>query len=106
MTAAHVIRNPLLRGLDCEILMVGSAEGQPRFHLDSAAQRLRDVGYNVQAHLLPGSPEDVIGNKVEKVGVDLLVMGAYGHTRIRSLMVGSTTTAMIQRCKIPVLLFR
>ncbi|MFC4172709.1 universal stress protein [Microvirga sp. GCM10011540] len=102
----HVIRSPLLRGLDCEILMVGSGEGQPRFQLDAAAQRLRDAGYNVEAHLLPGSPEEVIGSRVEQDGIDLLVMGAYGHTRIRSLMVGSTTTAMIQRCKVPVLLFR
>jgi nucleotide-binding universal stress UspA family protein len=39
-------------------------------------------------------------------GVDLLVMGAYGHGRIRSLVVGSTTTAMVRRCKIPVLMFR
>ncbi|MCB5174204.1 universal stress protein [Microvirga lenta] len=102
----HVIRDPLLRGLDCEMLMVGAREGEPRFHLDAAAGRLRDAGFKVQSHLLQGSPEEVIGDKVEKDGIDLLVMGAYGHTRIRNLVVGSTTTAMIQRCKIPVLLFR
>ena len=37
---------------------------------------------------------------------DLLVMGAYGHSRIRELIVGSTTTAMIRTGKVPVLLFR
>lgn len=37
---------------------------------------------------------------------DLLVMGAYGHSRIRELIIGSTTTEMIRRTKQPVLLFR
>jgi nucleotide-binding universal stress UspA family protein len=34
------------------------------------------------------------------------LMGAYGHSHIRNLIIGSTTTAMIRSCKIPVLLFR
>lgn len=37
---------------------------------------------------------------------DLLVMGAYGQSRIRELFVGSTTTAMVRTGKVPVLLFR
>ncbi|MCF3974828.1 universal stress protein, partial [Paracoccus salsus] len=39
-------------------------------------------------------------------GFGLLVMGAYGHSRIRSLIIGSTTTAMVQSVKMPVLLYR
>ena len=39
-------------------------------------------------------------------GVDLLVMGAYGHSPIRRFIVGSTTTAMIRIANLPVLLFR
>jgi nucleotide-binding universal stress UspA family protein len=33
-------------------------------------------------------------------------MGAYGHSRIRNLMIGSTTTQMIRSCLVSVLLFR
>jgi nucleotide-binding universal stress UspA family protein len=33
-------------------------------------------------------------------------MGAYGHSRIRNLVIGSTTTSMIRNCRIPVMLFR
>jgi nucleotide-binding universal stress UspA family protein len=33
-------------------------------------------------------------------------MGAYGHSRIRTLIIGSTTTEVIRSCLIPVLLFR
>ncbi len=38
--------------------------------------------------------------------IHLLVMGAYGHSRIRQLMVGSTTTAMVRTSHVPVLMFR
>ncbi len=31
---------------------------------------------------------------------------AYGHFRIRQLIIGSTTTSMVRTCQIPVLMFR
>jgi nucleotide-binding universal stress UspA family protein len=43
---------------------------------------------------------------VDEAHCDLLVMGAYGHSCIRSLIIGSTTTAMIRACKVPVVLVR
>jgi len=43
---------------------------------------------------------------VDDARFDLLVMGAYGHSRIRSLIIGSTTTAMIRSCKVSVVLIR
>ncbi len=38
--------------------------------------------------------------------VDLLVMGAYGHSRIRKFILGSTTSYVIRKSGIPVLLIR
>jgi nucleotide-binding universal stress UspA family protein len=55
---------------------------------------------------MSGQPEIVISNTVASAGFDLLVMGAYGHSRIRSLIVGSTTTEMVRSCLVPVVLFR
>ncbi|QDP20601.1 universal stress protein [Sphingomonas xanthus] len=37
---------------------------------------------------------------------DLVIMGAYGHSPLRSLIVGSTATAMMQGLGLPILLFR
>jgi nucleotide-binding universal stress UspA family protein len=36
----------------------------------------------------------------------MLVMGAYGHSRVRSLIIGSTTTEMVRSARVPLLLFR
>ncbi len=102
---AYIVRSPLLRGAECELLTVGS-EGEMRSRLDAAAARLREAGFAVKATLAPGHADDVIGSRVELGGIDLLVMGAYGHSRIRNLIVGSTTAAMVRRCRIPVLMFR
>jgi nucleotide-binding universal stress UspA family protein len=60
----------------------------------------------VRADIVAGQPDAVIARTVETEGVDLLIMGAYGHSRIRSLVIGSTTTEMIRLCKVPVVLFR
>jgi len=38
--------------------------------------------------------------------VELLVMGAYGHNRLRELLVGSTTSQVIRKSPVPVLLTR
>jgi nucleotide-binding universal stress UspA family protein len=48
----------------------------------------------------------VIASYVENKDISLLVMGAYGHSRIRHLVIGSTTAQMLRSSHIPVLLFR
>jgi nucleotide-binding universal stress UspA family protein len=53
-----------------------------------------------------GQPETALGKLVVDEGYQLLVMGAYGHSRIRSLIIGSTTTEMVRSCKVPVMLVR
>lgn len=54
----------------------------------------------------PGSAEKAISAVIDRGAIDLLVMGAYGQSRVRNLIIGSTTTEMLRACRIPVLLFR
>ncbi|MGH6772137.1 MULTISPECIES: universal stress protein [Brucella] len=37
---------------------------------------------------------------------DLLAMGAFSHSRLRNLFIGSTTTETIRSCKVPIIIFR
>ncbi|MEO1150634.1 MAG: universal stress protein [Pseudomonadota bacterium] len=73
---------------------------------DAATKRLAEAGYEAQTRIRQGDAEKVISQEVEECGADLLIMGAYGHSRIRSMIIGSTTTSMIRSCLIPLLLFR
>ncbi len=101
----HVARSQLFAGLACELLRAGPDVPEARKSLDNAAALLRAGGYTVRADIEPGQADAVIARRAEADGLGLLVMGAYGHSRIRSLIIGSTTTEMIRSCKIPVMLF-
>ncbi|WP_223807341.1 universal stress protein [Montanilutibacter psychrotolerans] len=101
-----VSASPLLRDLACEVLLVGTVDAAISAHVDAALDQLRAAGFDPRPNLLPGSPETVIAQQVRDHGIDLLVMGAYGHSRIRNLIVGSTTTQLLRSCQVPVLLLR
>lgn len=103
---AHIAHSPLFKGLACRLLMVGGDGDLARGRLEEAATLLEGGGHAVSAEHRQGVVEAVISQAVEADGIDLLAMGAYGHSRIRSLVIGSTTTEMIRSCKIPVMLFR
>lgn len=101
-----VRRHPLLAGLQCHLLRSGKVDDKALFSLEEAAKSLREAGFDVTSHAIPGSVEEVIATAVEDYGIDLLVMGAYGHSPIRQFILGSTTTTMVRTCHIPVLMFR
>jgi len=102
----HVARSWLFAGLECRLLMAGADTPEARKRLDDAAALLRAAGYEVQADIEPGGASAAIAKRVESDGIDLLVMGAYGHSQIRQMIVGSTTTRIMRSVRHPVLLFR
>ena len=102
----HMATSPLLRGLECHLVAVGKPESNLSRALEEAATALRGAGFEVTAELLQGDVEEAIAGQVEKRGIGLLVMGAYGHSRVRQFILGSTTTTLLRTCHVPVLLFR
>lgn len=102
----HLARDPLFTGLSVHVVTVGSTSSEATKGLADAAARLQSAGLSVQTAVIQGRPEIALGRTVESDGFDMVVMGAYGHSRIRSLIIGSTTTEMIRSCKVPVLLIR
>jgi nucleotide-binding universal stress UspA family protein len=103
---SYAIASPLLRGLECALIMVGRMDSAHEANLHEVRDQLSGAGYAVTANLLPGSPAAVIAEKVKSSEIDLLVMGAYGHSQIREFIVGSTTTKLVRSCSLPVLMFR
>lgn len=98
-----------LRGLELHVVTVaeGQQEGtQLNQELREAEKRLRAADYEPVCQMLTGEPENTIAGYVQEREMDMLIMGAYGHSRIRYLLIGSTTTEMLRRCMIPVLCFR
>lgn len=101
----RMIRLPAYRGLVIEILRASEgAAGE--VSLVEAQAMLAQAGITATTRLLSGRPEEAILAHLQDSASDFLIMGAYGHSRIRSLMVGSTNTAILQKVQLPVLLVR
>ncbi|WP_325168955.1 universal stress protein [Melaminivora jejuensis] len=56
--------------------------------------------------IIPGAPEEALPALMDERPDDMLVLGAYGHSRIRQLIVGSTTTALLRLSNVPVVVLR
>jgi nucleotide-binding universal stress UspA family protein len=101
-----VCASPLLKGAICELLMVGDESAAQSAHLAWATEQLRVAGFEPVIGRAQGSADAAIVETALANQIDLIVMGAYGHSRIRQLIVGSTTTQVLRRCQIPILLLR
>lgn len=68
---------------------------------------LRRHGIGAEArHVVDAEAEtgEILLDHVGRLGCDLVVMGAYGHSRLRALILGSLTTFVLGRMSIPVLM--
>jgi len=102
----QISRSPLLSQAALHVVAVAADRPETRRKLEGAAAQLKAGGHRAEFRFVAGQPDRAISALVEQEGFDLLVMGAYGHSRIRNLVIGSTTTELIRSCKVPVLLFR
>ncbi|MGB5633289.1 MAG: universal stress protein [Waterburya sp.] len=103
----YLSQSPVFRGLDLHIITVdtGNTEKANR-NLSFAQKIMEQVDFNPTLQLLTGNPETEMEKYIADNNIDFLIMGAYGHSRIRHLIIGSTTAQMLRNSHIPVLLFR
>ena len=102
----RMAQSPVFENLEITVLYVDNGHGPIGARMDDAVIALKAAGLGATARTVGGEPDEMLQSIVASEGFDLLVMDAYGHSRIRSLIIGSTTTAMVQAVKIPVLMYR
>lgn len=98
--------SPLFKGLPIHLVMVGNENDAVLTQLNAARDALAAGGLEVHTAIRAGEVEPTLHAYQAEHGIDLLVMGAYGHSRIRQFFVGSTTTSMIRTTRTPLLLLR
>ena len=96
----------VLRSLPGHVVMVGADNEHNQRSLQKATAILAANGRNVQAHLVQGNVVDSLMAFRERHNTGLMVMGAYGHSRVREFFLGSNTSNMITRSPVPLLLLR
>jgi nucleotide-binding universal stress UspA family protein len=100
---------PLLRRAGAIDVVVVTTERVKSDEIAGAdvAQMLAHHGLKVELQRIgaPGSDVAVlILNQAADTAVDLIVMGAYGHSRLREFVLGGTTRAMLTSMTAPVLM--
>jgi len=105
--ARMVSKSPLLKGLKGHIVMIGNHNDAAKQSMSAAAAQLEDAGFVVEAHHLSASDavDGLLKFQVEN-NVDIIVVGAYGHSKWQQLFLGSTTTEIIASTLSPVILVR
>jgi nucleotide-binding universal stress UspA family protein len=99
---------PSLKPLDIHLLMAVKSESDPSAArvLAEAVALLQQAGIEPKVSQPVGDPEKAIAQYIDAHNIGLLLMGAYGHRRVRHLVIGSTTIQLLRSSQIPVLLLR
>jgi nucleotide-binding universal stress UspA family protein len=96
----------LFQGLPILLLMSGKVSADGSKKLKWAEEKLTAAGFEVNTRLVPGDAEAVIARTVKEESIDLLIMGAFSHSPLRSLLFGSKTADLLRSASIPTLLLR
>ena len=99
--------DPMFEGMSITVVSV-EEKGRPpaASTLDEAVGKLLSGGRACEKRVLTGEVESDISNMADPAKVDLLVIGAFGHNRIREFFIGSSTTELLRTKNMPLLCFR
>ncbi|MDH4612396.1 universal stress protein [Pseudomonas sp. BN102] len=103
---ATLAASSLLQGLPIHLVMIGSADDEHWAQLDAACDELAVAGFTVHTAIRPGEVESTLHLYQTEQRIDLLVIGAYGHSRLRQFLVGSSTARMLRTTRTPLLVVR
>jgi len=103
---ARLARHPLVAGLPVVVAMVAADTALARQQLKEAQASLEAAGATAETERVAGEPQQVLPGLVGRHAPALLVMGAFGHSRLRQLLFGSTTSRMLRLSDVPVLILR
>jgi len=99
--------SPLYKGLTCHLVNVSKDDAATEQLLEAAVSKLKNAGgIEVTTKKLQGKPDQALCEYQDKHDIDMIVMGAFSHTRIHDLLLGSFTAKMLVNAKKPLLLLR
>jgi len=72
--------------------------------LQKKAETLRAEGIETTALLIQGVILDVIFQEIDKLAIDMIVIGSHGHGAVYNLLVGSVSKGILKKARCPVLM--
>lgn len=96
----------LFKSIPCHLIHVVNADAEQDPVLHEAENILRDAGISVSGIMLRGKIDEVLSAYQAEHDIDLTVMGAFSHNRVRDFLLGSFTAKMLASTQKPLLLLR
>lgn len=105
-SAALRLAVPLLAGCDSVHVLTVSDRRAAEFPATDAMRYLSRHGVTAELHECPreNSVEETLLARTRELGAELIVMGAYGHSRVRELMFGGVTRFFLNEPSAPAIL--
>ncbi|AEP30130.1 universal stress protein [Brumicola nitratireducens] len=102
----RVIDGGLLHGLHCHLVSVKNNEPDLKEKFLAAQKKLEEKGFTVTSSFVEGNIFDALMEYKQKHDIGLIVMGAFGHSKLRQFFLGSNTMKMLERSKVPMVVLR
>ena len=93
--------NAALADLPVHVVMSGKQTNESEKQLQWATETLEGGGFSVETAYLPGDPEQQIMRALTDREIDVLVMGAYSRSPLRTLFLGSRTNDLLRASRVP-----
>lgn len=103
----RIAKHPLTQGMQCHVVMANDRK-EPLIDkmLGWARETLEAQGHETITDVVLGEPIPVLRDYAKNNAIDLMVTGAFGHSTIRQLIFGSTTSTLLRTSPVPVLVLR
>jgi len=92
--------------LQLRVLVVANSEEKGNEVTREAEEFIGPYQLNAKVEWVKGEAHDEILDYAGQNAIDLIIMGAFGHSRVRELILGGTTAYIVRKSPVPVLLCR
>ncbi|GLR63828.1 universal stress protein [Marinospirillum insulare] len=100
----RILEGGLLDNLTCHLVTVKNKQPKLQEKFEQTKALLIEKGFEVKASFLEGNIFNALEAYKQKEAVDLLVMGAFSHSKLATVFLGSNTLKMVETTQLPLLI--
>jgi nucleotide-binding universal stress UspA family protein len=101
-----ILKNTCFHSMELHLVYVGVSSESIKFQLTEASELLDKASISNKTSFLEGEVAESLNEYIQKNDISFLTMGAFGHSWLRDMVMGSLTSKMISLIRKPVLLVR
>lgn len=102
----RIIEGGLLYNLTCHLVAVKNSQNDLADKFKRTEKMLKESGFEVKSSFLEGNIFNSLMDYKSKHNVEMLVMGAFSHSKLAQVFLGSNTLKMIENTHLPLVILR